>query len=308
MTGLAKAPGVLFLLVQLIIITVGLADYCGPPPHITAARFNSSSEAYYPPGTVLSYTCETGYYKQGSTSVIKCIGSGNIAWEFPHFSCAPVACGDPGIVPNADRQGHLFTYRSKVEYICRDGYVLTSGNAIRYCQANNKWSGVLPSCTMINCSIPERPENGQALYSGLTYGSIVKYECNNRLALLGNEKRICQSSGRWTGTTPRCFDVDCGTPKLDYPSGRVMLMHDTKYKAVVEYKCDNGEVELATCQKHGRWEPSPPECMSIFSDETIIPTMASTHQAHTNEVTDPPRRWRDKLCSFRVVRWMCVMG
>lgn len=55
------------------------------------------------------------------------------------------SCGDPGHVLNGRRIGSSFVFLGSVEYTCNPGYDLR-GLSRRYCQADQEWSGSLPTC------------------------------------------------------------------------------------------------------------------------------------------------------------------
>ena len=56
----------------------------------------------------------------------------------------------------------------------------------------------------IHCPIPEDPLNGRALYTSVSFGSTVRYECRHQFSLVGNTTRICGAKKEWEGETPIC--------------------------------------------------------------------------------------------------------
>lgn len=54
-------------------------------------------------------------------------------------------CGYPGDVLNGWREGHNYTYHSRVTYHCHQGYELL-GSPYRVCSASGEWSGSIPIC------------------------------------------------------------------------------------------------------------------------------------------------------------------
>ena len=46
---------------------------------------------------------------------------------------------------------------------------------------------------------------GVVCYSGTTAGSRALYICNDAFVLMGNEARVCQRDGSWSGSTPQCM-------------------------------------------------------------------------------------------------------
>jgi hypothetical protein len=56
----------------------------------------------------------------------------------------------------------------------------------------------------VQCSIPEDPVNGRALYTSVSYDSIVRYECRYGYKLHGLSNRTCSSNKQWSGESPKC--------------------------------------------------------------------------------------------------------
>ena len=56
------------------------------------------------------------------------------------------SCLDPGGVTNADRDLEGLNYGNRVTYTCRTGYKKTNGDSVLYCDADQTWSGVRPTC------------------------------------------------------------------------------------------------------------------------------------------------------------------
>ena len=56
-----------------------------------------------------------------------------------------IGCGDPGTVANGKIIITSNIVGSKATIECNDGFLL-NGNPERVCQANGRWSGVLPTC------------------------------------------------------------------------------------------------------------------------------------------------------------------
>ena len=60
-------------------------------------------------------------------------------------SNAAKTCSDPGTPSNGKKDGYEYTFRKRVYYSCDTGYKL-AGSQYRQCQANQQWSGSLPTC------------------------------------------------------------------------------------------------------------------------------------------------------------------
>ncbi len=56
----------------------------------------------------------------------------------------------------------------------------------------------------VDCGPLRRPLNGLIFISGTSLGFSVTYSCNIRFDLIGDEERVCQSNGEWSGDEPIC--------------------------------------------------------------------------------------------------------
>ena len=56
----------------------------------------------------------------------------------------------------------------------------------------------------IPCGNLSSPTNGQVSVEGNTLGSQANYSCSEGYVLNGNNIRMCQGDGQWSGSEPRC--------------------------------------------------------------------------------------------------------
>ncbi|KAL1454321.1 hypothetical protein WDU94_010593, partial [Cyamophila willieti] len=75
----------------------------------------------------------------------------------------------------------------------------------------------------VQCSTPESPVHGKAIYTSTSYNSVVSYECNYGYMLEGQAKRQCGADKKWSGNTPKC-QAPCVVPAVS--KGRVSLLKD----------------------------------------------------------------------------------
>ena len=70
----------------------------------------------------------------------------------------------------------------------------------------NKLFSVMFSHVVIDCGPPEEPSNGRVILpSDQTYlNDIANYTCATGYILQGNEHRVCQLNGLWSGSVPSC--------------------------------------------------------------------------------------------------------
>jgi len=54
------------------------------------------------------------------------------------------------------------------------------------------------------CSRLSDIANGRVVFGGTFVGATANYSCDTGYNLLGNAQRVCQSSGKWTGSIPTC--------------------------------------------------------------------------------------------------------
>ena len=109
---------------------------------------------------------------------------------------------------------------STATYVCVQGYELV-GDEVRICQNTGEWSGIEPSCGKNSCLLPasihcfflllariceDLPDifRGSVSLSGNSVGSTATYVCVQGYELVGDEVRICQNTGEWSGTEPSC--------------------------------------------------------------------------------------------------------
>lgn len=61
-----------------------------------------------------------------------------------------------------------------------------------------------PSLAVVSCGHPGSPPHAQISGDKYTVGSVVRYSCLGKRALMGNSTRMCQLDGRWSGSLPHC--------------------------------------------------------------------------------------------------------
>ena len=62
--------------------------------------------------------------------------------------------------------------------------------------------------TAVNCGALNNPANGQVTHpAGMTFGRTATYSCNTGYNLVGDNIRMCQATGVWSGNAPTCHGV-----------------------------------------------------------------------------------------------------
>ncbi|XP_054720057.1 sushi, von Willebrand factor type A, EGF and pentraxin domain-containing protein 1-like [Uloborus diversus] len=239
---------------------------CGPPLEVEHSQPNVTKDDH-PVGSEISYICDFGYLTEGNLKSSRCVLVENeqrAEWTEPKITCMPRSCGDPGFVPNAQQIGFLFTFPHEVQFQCDEGYKLI-GPDKRFCLASGQWSGKLPYCQRINCNRPKDPENGQAVYSSLEYGSVLRYTCDKGYILSNKEPRTCSEDGTWTGSEGACNEGRCDFPQAPAFGSVELLGAEPKIGSIAVYSCDPGRTlngaEKAKCQETGEWNVDAPECL-----------------------------------------------
>nr|XP_039269416.1 uncharacterized protein LOC120344327 isoform X6 [Styela clava] len=181
-------------------------------------------------GSVVKYVCNDGYTLVGLDERV-CTSSRKWSGLEPTCVgtnyCQSSPCKNEGKCRNLPRGFECF---------CRAGF---SGNTCeigRYCSQNPCFNGgkcyeavdgftcKCPSDFMgrkcevdAECPPLENPKNGYVVVGKVTYGSVVKYVCNDGYTLVGLDERVCTSSRKWSGLEPTCVDFsECGvTGPLD---------------------------------------------------------------------------------------------
>ncbi|XP_066297660.1 mannan-binding lectin serine protease 1-like isoform X2 [Branchiostoma lanceolatum] len=110
-------------------------------------------------------------------------------------------------------EGSNFTYSQRVSFTCGEGYYL-DGPDSRVCQADGTWSGVQPTCKLVNCGALPNISNGAIEVDGnFSYSDIAIYRCDEFYEMVGEGTRFCEANGKWTGNEPSCKPI-CGKPEF----------------------------------------------------------------------------------------------
>ncbi|AFB76916.1 complement binding protein [Cotia virus SPAn232] len=117
---------------------------CGSPPEVTNGH-HSGYDDVYTDGTVLTYSCNSGYSLIGTTGIV----CNNGQWtDTP--TCMKVKCPYP-TVQNAYVTSvfkRSYSLNDRVYFTCKDGYTL-SGSYSSTCSSDNTWKPELPTCVRV---------------------------------------------------------------------------------------------------------------------------------------------------------------
>ena len=68
-----------------------------------------------------------------------------------------------------------------------------------------------PRIAAVQCPIPQNPEHGKAIYTSISYNSVVSYECRHGHTLVGLLSRRCGADKNWIGEQPTCKGISIFT-------------------------------------------------------------------------------------------------
>ncbi|XP_003387839.1 PREDICTED: sushi, von Willebrand factor type A, EGF and pentraxin domain-containing protein 1-like isoform X2 [Amphimedon queenslandica] len=205
-----------------------------------------------------TYSCNKGFVLSGLSTRV-CQPSGEWSGEAP--TCIIVNCGELRPIPNGDVTFASTGFGSIARYSCDFGFTLVGSNT-RTCQLNGEWSEKEPFCRPIECGPLDSPDNGIVRVEGTTVGSVAKYTCNPGFKLSGSDMRTCQATGEWSGSTPVCQSIDCGS--LPDPEYGTVKLSGTTTGSLATYKCNKGfrltGSTTRVCLNTGEWSLQAPTC------------------------------------------------
>jgi hypothetical protein len=249
-----------------IVHTIAIPAQCRNPIKVNHAR--NPSDGIYQLNDKVDYSCYPGYLSRGnSEATCQLVKRNQLAWVWSGepFRCVPKSCGDPGTIENGKRHGDSFIIASSVLYTCNEGFEM-NGQARRYCQSDNQWSGQPPQCEPVTCNPTDHLENGKINYAyPLTFNSTVDYSCDVGFRLVGPSKRRCGPEKRLIGEVPICKEIDCGElGPLDngYVNGDGTRMGDKKEFACLEGMKFVGNHTESLCLETGEWSHPLPKCLA----------------------------------------------
>ncbi|XP_066268441.1 P-selectin-like [Branchiostoma lanceolatum] len=224
-----------------------------PPPEVPVNCVVNGGRTY---GDTATYTCDAGYRLTGTGTRV-CLATGVWSDSVPH--CEKKLC--PMLFPpqhGSVSGGH--SYMDIASYSCHTGYDLI-GSYRSICQGNQQWSGIPPTCELVQCSTLNPPVQG-TMSGGNNYNDTVYFSCAEGYDLTGSSNRTCQADGLWTGTQPTCSALDC--PDLDAPRHGVKT-GETSVGSFLIFFCNEGYDLtggdfMRSCQSDLTWSGIQPTC------------------------------------------------
>ncbi|XP_053408096.1 sushi, von Willebrand factor type A, EGF and pentraxin domain-containing protein 1-like [Mercenaria mercenaria] len=227
---------------------------CGMLQNPVNGNVDQSSGTTY--GQTVQFSCSVGYEIFGSSQAI-CMADGT--WSNAAPLCQVTDCGGLSSPDNGLVSASQTTFGQVATYTCAEGYSL-SGTSSRICQPDGSWSSSPPLCLVKDCGSLPDPVFGRVEYSSSLYGSVAVYRCDVGYSLQGVSGRNCAADGRWSGTTPTCITIDCGTLS-SIRFGSYKPPQRNVYGTTVTISCDtgyrlNGNATV-TCLQTSQWSPLP---------------------------------------------------
>ena len=237
----------------------------------------SSSVVTTVSGSVLEFECDLGYRLVGSGTV-EC--TEDETWNSAFPSCELVSCGQPPTVDHADLDSLAFSYDHVVQYVCRRGFRRSGPGSVR-CQADGTWNadGGPTVCERVRCGAPPRVQHASVVETGLRYGDVVYYVCDDGYDLNGNNLLECDADGRWSGHLPRCEMVTCGpAPVIPHAT---TIVRRTTLGSRASYVCNRGYVLTGSpyveCKPNRTWSyMDRPTCLPVDCGSPPAPVSPST--------------------------------
>jgi hypothetical protein len=183
-------------------------------------------------GVIVFTNCDDGYTLEGSVENV-CQEDGT--WVEPFPVCVPVRC--PALlIGNATHDGpEAPEFGVRVTVRCLVGFELF-GDATLQCQANGRWSGVMPVCWRVACKLPSVPDariirasqttakrqpgSAGAPPVSVSFGDEVIVQCHDGFQMVGGtdngngSRLICGADKIWRPSVPTCRRRDCVDPLL----------------------------------------------------------------------------------------------
>ena len=221
-------------------------------------------------GSSIQFGCDNGYDLSVDSS-ITCQTNGTWSGTVPN--CIPVNCTDINNPVNGMKDSALIAFGSIVSFECDEGYYI-NGPEVIICEADMLWNDSIPTCVLIDCGNPGDllVSNGSAIGSDYSYGSVIRFECDEAYYINGTEAIICEADMLWNDSIPTCVLIDCGDPS-DLSNGSA-IGSDYSYSSIIRFECDEG-YELngsssVMCGDDGNWNASTPSCNLVNCGEPII--------------------------------------
>jgi hypothetical protein len=128
--------------------------------------------------------------------------------------------------------------------------------------------------TAVQCPLPDNPRNGKAIYTSVSYNSVVSYECQYGYTLVGESSRRCGADKKWSGSLPQCREINCGHPGTLYNGWLEQGEVGFGLGARIIFRCQPEMMLVGNsstvCQIDGKWRNPLPLCLA----PCVVPTVS----------------------------------
>ncbi|CAH1248690.1 CSMD2 [Branchiostoma lanceolatum] len=213
-----------------------------------------------------SYSCFPGYDLVGS-STRTC--QADKLWSGTAPTCVGRHCTPLSAPANGSVIGGNL-YGDHVTFSCNTGFQL-SNNDIRICGHDGVWSGVQPTCEVVECNEPNKIPHSDITVSGVKFGDTINSSCHPGYYLVGGDTvRTCQADGEWSGNPHSCQEMCCLQPSVPYGNYNGAVC----YNETISLQCYEGHYLTSsyselTCTERGSWDKPIPQCDSICCNSSI---------------------------------------
>ncbi|XP_006892182.1 PREDICTED: complement factor H-like [Elephantulus edwardii] len=234
---------------------------CGHPGDTPFGSFKLTVRNEFEYGAKVVYTCSEGYQLIGAINYRECEPEGwsNHIPLCEVVKCSPVTEPENGrVISDALEPGQEYSFGQVVRFECDSRFKLDGPQEI-HCSADGTWSGEMPNCVEISCSIPEIL-NGRAVSTKKSYkeNERLQYKCNQGFEYTERGDATCTKFG-WS-PSPSCKEVICNPPYIvngDFSPARIVHRAEDE----VTYQCKRGfypatKGNRIKCTSSG-WIPAP---------------------------------------------------
>ncbi|NXF12212.1 CR2 protein, partial [Smithornis capensis] len=183
-----------------------------------------------------------------------------------------------------------FSTNSRVEYVCRPGYMRNFDvSNIFTCGRNGLWRGLENICTPKLCTYPGEPANGRLVPGEqFSLGSSVNFTCNTGYRLVGNSQIDCVLQNgvvTWDRDIPICEAIPCEPPPQIADGDHTGIDKEVfVYGESITYRCRSvgraerplslvGEASIfctTTDNYNGVWSSPAPECKVVTCEHPRV--------------------------------------
>ncbi|KAG8450944.1 hypothetical protein GDO86_003286 [Hymenochirus boettgeri] len=124
---------------------------CKDPEEIKHGKIVTKGPYVY--NVRVEFNCDEGYRIRSETNYRVCQADGTWSNKIPF--CQEILCSHPGEIVNGKLETEgPFVYKTRVRYICDEGFSIPSKINYRDCKGDGTWSNDLPTCEAVHPPFP----------------------------------------------------------------------------------------------------------------------------------------------------------